>query len=388
MDASILSFMCKTKVVHGPGSAALVGPEAAHLGIRRALLVTDRGIRKAGLLESVEASLGGAGVDWEVFDQVEEDADVETMHRGAVRLAECDCDGVLVVGGGSPICAAKGIALEAANGKKVRDLEGRNNYGTPPLPVVCVPTTAGSGSDVSAAFVVHDAEQQRVYAVGGDHVQPPVTVLDAELLRSCPSRQMVLSGLDALTHAVEALWTTKGTPLTDAIALEAIRLIAANLKRAAFTDDLQAKSLQHLASAMANMACGNASLGLVHGMTMFYPLKLPHGYQNGVLLPYVMEFNLPACEEKLGRMALAMGEPPGGKLPRELARTALRHLKDLYLDLGFASRFAPDEFPDQAIPEMVEVALANPFIQDNIRKSTQRDLTAIYEASLKGWDLA
>lgn len=186
MESSVFSFMCRTKVVHGPGSAALAGDEVSRLGVRRALLVTDRGIRKAGLLEKAEESLAAHGVSWDVFDQVEEDADVETMHLGALRVKEAGCDGVIVVGGGSPICAGKGIALEATNGRKIRELEDRNQYRVPPLPVVCLPTTAGSGSDVSAAFVVHDASEERVYAVGGDHIQPSVTILDPFLLRSCP----------------------------------------------------------------------------------------------------------------------------------------------------------------------------------------------------------
>ncbi|MDP2661912.1 MAG: iron-containing alcohol dehydrogenase [Dehalococcoidia bacterium] len=385
MESNVFSFMCRTKVVHGPGSAALVGEEASRLGIQRALLVTDRGIRKAGLLEKVEESLAAGGVPWEVFDQVQEDAEVETMHLGAVQARESGCDGVVVVGGGSPICAGKGIALEVTNGQKVREYEGRNRYAAPPLPVICVPTTAGSGSDVSAAFVVHDAAQERVYSVGGDHVQPSVSILDPELLRTCPPRQMVLSGLDALTHAVEALWTRKGTPLTDAIAYQAIQVIVGNLKRAAFTDDMESKNLQHLASSMANIACGNASLGLVHGMTMYYRLKLPHGHQNGVLLPYVMEFNLPACEAKLARMALVLGETADDKRPRQLARAALRLLKELYVDLGFPQKFDSNEFPAGEIPQMVAVALKNGFIQDNIRKTTEKDLTALYEASLRGW---
>lgn len=387
MVAQVFSFLCKTKVVHGPGSAALLGEEAARLGIKRALLVTDAGVRKAGLLEGAEASLAAQGVTREVFDQVAEDAEVEAMHLGALQAREAGCDGVVVVGGGSPICAGKGIALEVTNGQKVREYEGRNQYRVPPLPVVCLPTTAGSGSDVSAAFVVHDAAQERVYAVAGDHVQPLVSILDPLLLRTCPPRQMVVSGLDALSHAIEALWTKKGTPLTDAIAYEAIRLIMGNLRKAALTDDLEAKNLQHLASTMANMACGNASLGLVHGMTMYYRLKLPHGYQNGVLLPYVMEFNLPACEEKLARMVLALGEPPNGKGPRQLARAALRHLREFYLDLSFPRKFDQKEFPAQEIPQMVETALGNGFIQDNIRKSTEKDLTDLYEASLRGWEL-
>src|SRR3972149_1936935 len=124
MDSQIFAFMCKTRVVHGPGCASLVGEEVARLGIPRVLLVTDRGVRKAGLLERVEKSLAASGVALEVFDRVEEDADVETMHLGALRVREGGCGAVVVVGGGSPICAGKGIALEAANGREGRGLEG------------------------------------------------------------------------------------------------------------------------------------------------------------------------------------------------------------------------------------------------------------------------
>jgi alcohol dehydrogenase class IV len=380
-------FMAKTKLIHGFGSSSAVGQEASRLGISKALVVTDKGIRASGLLAGVEESLASREILYEVFDDVEEDATVGTMHRGALQAKEAKCDGVIVVGGGSPICAGKGIALETTNGEQVSRYEGRNMYSKAPLPVVCVPTTAGSGSDVSAAFVVHDEAQERVYAVAGDDIQPPVSILDPLLLRTCPPRQMIYSGLDALTHCVEAIWTRMATPLTDALAYESIRLIMGNLRRAALTDDLQAKSLQHLASSMANFACGNAGLGIVHGMTMYYRLKVPHGYQNGVLLPYAMEFNMPACEDKLARMAVAIGESPQARSTRELAELALRRLKELYIDLGFPRRFSEEEFPVEEINHMVRTAADTFFVQNNARKTSEQEIRAIYEASLKGWEI-
>lgn len=268
MVAQAAVFMTKTRLVHGAGAASAASREASQLGITRALLVTDKGIRAAGLLDGVEESLKSSGVLCDVFDDVTADATVELMHQGASLAQEAGCDGVVVLGGGSPICAGRGIALEAANGERVSKYEGIDKYSTPPLPVICLPTTAGSGSDVSFGFVVHDEAQERIYAPRGDDLPPKVSILDPLLLRSCPTRQMVYSGLDALVHAVDALWVKTAIPITDALAYEGIRLIMANLRRAVLADDLEAKHLQHLGSTLASISSSNSGLGIDHGMTM------------------------------------------------------------------------------------------------------------------------
>lgn len=382
------TFLGKTRLVHGFGTASITGQEAARLGIRKALLVTDKGVRSSGLLTGVQASLAASGVAFEIFDEVEQDATVATMQRGAQLAKELNCSGVVVVGGGSPICAGKGIALEATNGQGIGGYEGRNMYSRLPLPVICLPTTAGSGSDVSTAFVVHDEANERIYAVGGDDVQPSVSILDPLLLKTCPSRQLIYSGLDALTHAVDALWSNMATPLTDALAYESIHLIMANLEKASLSDDMEAKSIQHIASSMASMACTNANLGILHGMTMYYRLKLPHGYQAGVLLPYTMEFNLPACEEKLARMAIAIGESPAGRSSGELASSSLRRVKEFYVRLGFPRNFSEKEFPVEEIPQMTSAAASNFFVHTvNVRKASEKEIRQLFEASLKGWEL-
>jgi alcohol dehydrogenase class IV len=359
----------------------MVGSEAARLGIKQALLVTDPGVRKAGLLEPIEASLEESSIPYQVFDGVPEDADVETMHQGALALKEAGANGVVAVGGGSPMCAAKGIALEATNGVKVREMEGRNRYRLPPLPVICIPTTAGSGAEVSTNIAIHDAQQERIYGVGGDDIQPPLALLDPLLLRTCPPRQMVYSGLDALSHCLETLWTTKANDLSNALAYEAIRLIMAHLPKASFSDDLGAKSTQLLASTMANLS------GIVHALTMDYHLKLPHGLSNGLLLPYAMEYNMPVCEQRFARLALVLGERAKGRNNGQLARVALRRLKELYLLLGVPRKFEEKDLPKERIPQMAQAAANNFFAKDNLRKVTVEDATRLYEASLQGWEL-
>jgi len=391
MIQQISRFMTKTTVYHGLGSTELTGSEAAKLGITRAMIVCGPRVKRAGLLEGVEKSLAASKVEYEIFDGVEEDADVDTVHKIALRIREAGCNGVVTVGGGSSMCAAKGAALEATNEvESIRELEGLNQYKVPPLPMICLPTTAGSGTDVSWEFPIVDWERQREFSIAGEGIQPPVSILDPLLLKTCPPRPMIYAGLDALSHAVEALWGIRATLLTDALASEAIRLIMGNLRAAALTDDMEAKSTQHLASAMANFAGGNASMGIIHGIAVSVGnLKGSHGYKCGMLLPYAIEFNMPVCEEKFARVATILGETPYGMTTRDLAESFLRRVKQLLIDLDFPRKFTEEELPREKIPALIkEVRQHVPaFLETNLRKVTDEDVARVCEASLKGWEL-
>lgn len=383
--------MAKTTIYHGPGSSNIVGNEAVKLGIAKAMIVCGPRVHKAGLTRDIEQSLTSSKVEFEIFAEVEEDADVGTVHKLALRIKGTGCNGVVVVGGGSSMCAAKGGALEATNGaKNIRELEGLNRYKVPPLPVICIPTTAGSGTDVSWGFPIVDHDNQREFSIAGDHIQPPVSILDPLLLKTCPPKQLIYAGLDALSHAVEALWGIRATLLTDALAYEAIRIIVNNLREVVFTDNIEAKTNQHLASVMANFAGGNASMGIVHGIAVSVGnLKGSHGFKCGMLLPYGIEFNLPACEEKFAKMAVILGETPSNKTTPELARLFLRRIKLLLTDLDFPRRFEPENLSREIIPDLIkEVRKHIPaFLETNIRKVTDDDIARICEASLAGWEL-
>ena len=317
----IAQFVSKTTVYHGAGSIKLTGDEVAKLGISKVMIITDHGVRNAGLLEPVINSLSASNIAYEIFDEVEEDADVNMVHKITLRIKETDCKGMVVVGGGSPTCAAKGAALEVTNKvQSVRELEGWNTAKVPPLPVICLPTTAGSGSDVSPGFPILDHEFQRHFGIGGELVSPCVSILDPLLLKTCPHSAMIYAGIDALTHPIEALWSTKSTIFTDAMAYESIRIIMQNLREATLSDNLEARLNQQLGCTLGMIAGENAGLGLLHVIGgVCFSLKGPHGYKCGVFLPHVMEFNLPLCEDKFAKMAVILGESPLSKTTHELA---------------------------------------------------------------------
>ena len=390
MIQQISRFMAKTTLYHGVGATALVGTEAVKLGLTKVMLVAGPRVRKAGLLDGVERSLSESKVSFEIFSDVKEDADVQTVHEIAVRVRESHCTGLVVVGGGSPMCAAKGAALEATNDvESIRQLEGLNKYKVPPLPVICLPTTAGSGTDVSWGFPIVDREQGREFSIAGEHIQPPVSILDPLLLRTCPRWPMIYAGLDALSHAVEALWGIRATALTDALAYEAIRLIMGNLKKAVLTDDIEAKSNQLLASTIANFAGGNASMGIVHGIAVSIGnLKGSHGFKCGMLLPLGIEFNMPVCEDKFARVATLLGEIPQNQSVPELARSFLKRIKKLLVDLDFPRRFGPENLDREKIPSLIREVRQHvpPFLETNRRHVTDEDVANICMAALRGWD--
>lgn len=385
---TVYTFQLGTVVHHGFNSVSKAGPEARRLKGTKVLIVTDKEIKGAGLLDSVIKSLESSGLPYTVFDDAGVDPGTAVVNRGLEILKEEGCDVVVVVGGGSAVCAAKGIALVATNGGSITDYEGDSKYNTPPLPVIAIPTTAGAGSEVSPAFIINDESRDYKFTILGPECYPKVAILDPLLLRNIPFWPAVNAAMDALTHAVEACLTHFSTPVTDAIALGAIGLIMENLGPMVLTGDLEAKNKQHIAATMANIACGNSKLGLVHALCQ--PLAnyhIAHGYANGVLLPYVMEYNLPACEEKLATIAVAMGEDRNGYTQGELAERAIWRVKKLYIDIGFPRKLDDKQVSPKDIPELVKRAMTRPMVKFNIRRSTEKDLALIYEKAFKGWEL-
>ena len=379
------SYHMPTKVVHGFNAINQVGKEAKSLGIRKALLVTDAGVRGAGLINAGLKSLESAGISTVVFDGVEEDPGTKTVAKGIDLLKSEGCNGVVVVGGGSPVCAGKGIALVATNGGSISDYEGFEKYKAPPLPVIGIPTTAGAGSEVSAVFIITDEKRNYKMPIGGVLCHPQVAILDPVLLLNIPYWPGMNAGMDALSHAIGACSTNQATPITDALALASIAMITRNLAASVLTDDLEAKNQQLIASSMANIACGNAKLDLIHALSQ--PLgryHIAHGLANGVLIPYVMEFNLPVCEDKFAQMALAMGEASDGLTKGELARKAIERVKGLFIETGYPRKL-PDIVDKKDIPDLVKQALAQRGSKFNKRKCNEKELVEIFHKALEGW---
>jgi len=377
-------YLMPTKLIHGVGAAAATGEQARRLGITRALLVTDAGVHGAGVTRAVEASLAAAGVPHTLFTEVEEDPSVATVEKGVRRLKETDCNGIVVVGGGSPLSAGKAMTILAQNPGDLTAYEGPNKFTNPPLPMIAIPTTAGSGSEVSRNGVITDAVRHVKMVIGGEASFPRVAILDPDLLASLPYRPALFAAVDALTHAVEAYVSAWATPLTDTLALGAARLIARHAGPAICTADKPAKAELLLASAMANMACGNAPLGLVHSTSdpLCALYHVPHGQANGLMLPFVMEYNRPAAPARFVELALALGADArrGAVAPEDAVRGVVR----LYRDLAFPAAF-PEQATDEAIPELVRRALENPLLQFAIRRPSRADLDALYRRARRGW---
>jgi alcohol dehydrogenase len=356
------------------------------LGIKKALLVTDAGVKAAGLIDKALKSLDAVGISTVVFDEVEEDPGTRTVGKGVYLLLSAGCSGIVVVGGGSPLCVGKGAALVATNGGSVSDYEGSDKYKSPPLPVIGVSTTAGSGSEVSASFIIADEKRNYKMAIRGATCYPKVAILDPLLLLNIPYWAGMNTGMDALSHARGACCTTDSTPITDSLAIASVGLIVKNLISAVLTNDLEAKNQQLVASAMANMACGNAKLDLTHALSQ--PLgryHMAHGLANGILLPYVMEFNLPVCEDKFAQMAIAMGEPARGMTVSKLAAKALERVKQLFEDAGFPTKISSDVVDKKDIPNMAKQAMGRAGGQFDKRKCREKDLVEIYHRAFEGW---
>ena len=402
-ERNIFTFYLGTKVIHGLDSTQETGLELKGLGVTKALLVTDKGVRNAGLLEGVLNSLNKNGIAHVVFDEVEEDPGGITVGKGAKLASKEKCDGIVVVGGGSPICAGRGIGVVVTNGGKIRDYAGLGKATKPPLPLIAIPTTAGSGAEVSQFIVLKDEELNTKMVAGSPLYFPRVAILDPLLLRGLSFGQFVSSGVDALGHAVEGYLTTLTTPITDALALQAVTVICKNLRTAATSEDIDAKEACLIGSTMANMACGNAKLGLVHLMTnplegMF---KVPHGIAVGTLLPYVMEFNLPASHSKFASLARAMEEHEAERSPEEFAPRAITAIKKLFVDLDFPRKYSDTQVDRSAIPQLAAMAMGGqytlydpskqyplntPVPSANIRKATMGDMIKLYERAFEGWE--
>lgn len=398
----MFEFYCPTRIIDGIGSVAQVGQEARNMGGTKALIVTDPGIVRAGLLDPLREALERQAVECLVFDGVGHDARVSAVDEAAAVCCRESVDVVIAIGGGSALAAGKGAAAIATNGGSLGDHQGEMKLNAPPLPSIAIPTSAGSGSEVSAAIPYYDDQRGRKTATRSPLVFPKVAILDGALLATLPFRQAVLSGVDALTHAMEAFLTIRATRITDVLALGAIELLMRNVCAAATTPDLQAKQAALLGSTMANLACGSAKLGLVHllnrPVNTLYP-EVPYGQSIGTLLVPVMVFNLPANIGRFARMAEAMGERKENRSEREMAELAVENLRQFLRDLRIETSYPEEIIDRESIPEMArmcaggmhggmraeklpETTVVKSF---NRRQATIADVMGLYEEAFTGW---
>lgn len=377
-------FQVPTKLVFGVGSSASVGAEAQKLGDGPALVVADPGIVQAGLLDPILTSLQMAGIRAQLFSEVESNPrDVSVDAAG--RLArEGRCALVVGVGGGSALDTAKGAALLATNMGSIREYDGTDKVKSRPLPVIAVPTTAGTGSEVTGNIAITHTGKHHKMSVRSPMSIPSVALLDPRLLRSLPARLAAAAGMDALSHAIEGYLSKRASAYTDMLALSAIELIGESI--CAFVADRAeeaAASRMLLASTQAGMVITHTGTGNDHAMARALGgmYDIHHGLACAVLLPPVMEFNLPAAETKMAAVAHALGAVQGETPKEEAARLAPAAVAGLCEKLGIPAGLGGLGMREPDIPALAEVALSN--VGPNPRSTSLEDLIALFRKVLE-----
>ncbi|MBU6423338.1 MAG: iron-containing alcohol dehydrogenase [Chloroflexota bacterium] len=311
------AFSIPTQVVFAPGVSRKAGPIARGMGATRVFAVTDPGVAKAGVLEPALASIRDAGLALALYDRAPLDPTLADAAQVAAEATAFGADLVVAAGGGSGLCSGRSAAVAMTNGD-LHSCTGHDKYAHDPVPVIAIPTTAGSGSEVSKHVTLSDERTGRKTGIDGYTNAPKVALLDPDLVQGVPRQVAIASGIDAFLHALEAYLSTRATALTDAIALDAFARIWTLLPRA-LAGDAQAKGDMLFASSMANVACGNAGLTLVHAMNggVTYCFKarghepVAYGMIHGALMPPILRFFVPAARDRLARLAPIVGTPAG-----------------------------------------------------------------------------
>lgn len=359
MALALREFSAPTRIVAGRGCAAeRLGGELRALGADTVAVVADRGFAGAGLLEGLLERVDG--VELPICGLIGEDPDVAESERAVAAALEAGAQAVLAIGGGSALCAAKAVAIRLRNPAPLEAYEGIGRLPAAPAPSIAVPTTAGSGSEVSNVVVLHDPGLPHHLVIRGRGYEPVVALLDGELLTTLPRAPMIAASLDALSHALESLWVRGSSRFSGYLALGAAGALREGLPRA-LGGDVDAMQQLIEASAAANLACGNTGLGLVHALSSAVDVHLAHGYQNGVLLPHVASFN---------REFVA---------PAVMAE--IDALAGLYEAIGFEARFAGGELSAAGADAMIAAATSNPFRANNRREAGAEELRGVLAAA-------
>ena len=379
-------FRVPPSQIFGAGAIEQLGEEAKRLGWQRALVVTDPGV--AAIADCARRVLEAAGIATGLYDRAEREPSVASVERAAAALSAAPgggYDGIVGVGGGSVLDTAKGVSLRSANDGPLQRYFGVELVPSTGLPMILVPTTAGTGSEATPNAIFDDTDRRLKAGIVSHRLFARVAIVDPDLTIGAPATVTAAAGLDALTHAIESYVAIKATPHTDLYALEAIRLIATHLRTAvARGGDRAARTGQARGSFYAGISITNAGTGLCHAMA--YPLgsafHVPHGMANALLLPAVLEFNLVADLPKMARVAEAMGEAVDGVSERAAAELAVEAVRQLSRDVGLPAGLRDVGVPEDALAGFVDGALsAQRLITNNPRVPTPEAVLAAYRAS-------
>ncbi len=375
----------------GKGAVQLLEPELRKMGITRALLVTDRFLYESGAAERVARVLSGAGVEFAVYYNVQPNPTVQVVNDCIAAASAIGAQMLIALGGGSAIDTAKAASIVLANGGTVEQYEGTGKSARPGLPIVAINTTAGTGSECTSFYIVTDPVRHSKMAMVDTNCMVAIAVNDTDFMRSMPPKLTAATGMDAMTHAIEAVLSRNASPITDKDARWAIEVITRYLPAAVKNgDDEQARTMMAYAENVAGMAFSNAGLGMVHAMAhaLGGRYNLPHGVCNAVLLPYVLAFDAqrPEFGSRFRAIAGAMGLPDAQSMTDEQAAFAvvgavrqLNHTVGISSCLKELNKVEPAHFP-----ELAALAMQDTCMGSNLISVTPAEVVAVYTASYTG----
>ena len=382
----VSTFLVPTKVYLGVSSHKELNEAIADWGVKRILFLCDPGVATTEVFNMVEDILGEERVTFEVFTDIEPDPSDTTVEKAYDMYQHIQASALVALGGGSTIDVGKAVGILATNGGRIHDYEGIDKVATPPLPLIAIPTTAGTGSEVSGSCVITDTERGLKMSIRSvDLVPAKVALLDPVVLRFLPATVAAHSAMDAFVHAFESYISLDASPITDAVNLHAIELIAQNVRPfVSNRSNLDAGLKMLCAASLAGMSFSRTGLGNVHCMARFVGalLHISHGLSNAICLPHAAEFNLMANPEKYRRVAMAMGENTNGLTTLEAARKAIEAIKQLCQDLNIPQKLSDIGCTEDKIPEMAELAFAANYNRWNPRHTTYEDFFALFKRAL------
>ncbi|WJD83552.1 iron-containing alcohol dehydrogenase [Priestia megaterium] len=380
---TISYFRTAETLVTGSGSISKIGEEAKKLNAKKVIIITDKVIRQTGLLSKVINPLEEAGLATDIIDDVVPEPPFENLEQMITQIEGKGYDLLVGVGGGSALDIAKVLSIMLTNNEDVRDLVGIEKVKNPGVPTILVPTTSGTGSEVTYNAIFTDIRDKVKKGIVSPYLLPKLAIVDPELTLTVPPAVTAATGMDALVHAVESYTAIRAGELTDGIALQAIKLISCSLRKAVYNGkDLKAREDMAMGSLLAGISLGNAGVGAVHALA--YPLggkfKVPHGVANSLLLPFVMKYNAVADLEKFAEVAKAMGENVEGLSLREAADRAVQALAQLSKDVGIPSSLKEVGVTASDISDLAEEASKiDRLLNNNPRWLTVKEIKKIYE---------
>ncbi len=380
-------FILNETSYFGPGSREVLPEVVARLGKKKALVVTDPGLLKFGVAKMVTDILDANGIAYEIFSDVKPNPTVTNVKNGLKAFEDAKADLIIAIGGGSSIDTAKAIGIVTNNPEfsDIVSLEGVAPTKNKSVPIIALPTTAGTAAETTINYVIIDEDKQKKMVCVDPNDIPAVAIIDAELMYSLPKSLTAATGMDALTHAIEGYITKGAWSMSDMFEIEAIRMIHKHLANAVNNPkDPEARNGMAVAQYIAGMAFSNVGLGLVHGMAhpMGSLFDVPHGVANALLLPTVMEYNMESSIDKYGDIAVAMGVDTTGMTREQAAQAAVDAVRALSVEVGIPQHLSELGIKESDIEALSEQAIADVCTPGNPRDVTIEDIKALYKKVL------